>query len=43
MLICVDDVIVTSSHGDVVFALLEDLKKDFEFKDLRDLLYFLGI
>jgi histone deacetylase 1/2 len=43
MLIYVDDIIVTASSEEAVVALLQDLKKEFALKDLRDLNYFLGI
>jgi hypothetical protein len=34
---------VTSSSGYAIFALLQDLNKNFAIKDLRDLHFFLGI
>jgi histone deacetylase 1/2 len=43
MLICVDDITVTSSSTDAVSALLKDLRTDFALKDLGELNYFLGI
>jgi hypothetical protein len=43
VLVYVDDIIVASSHPDDVQALLRDLEKEFDLKDLGDLHYFLGI
>jgi hypothetical protein len=43
LLVYVDDIIVASSSGTAVDALLRDLKDDFAVKDLGDLHYFLGI
>jgi hypothetical protein len=43
MLIYVDDIIVVSSSNDVVTVLLQDLQKEFAFKDLGSLHYFLDI
>jgi hypothetical protein len=43
LLVYVDDIIVASSSGAAVDALLRDLKDDFALKDLGDLHYFLGI
>jgi hypothetical protein len=43
LLLCVDDIVATSSSQDVVTTLLQDLKSDFALKDLGELHYFLGI
>jgi hypothetical protein len=43
LLLCVDDIVVTSSSHDVVTTLLQDLKSDFALKDLGELHSFLGI
>jgi histone deacetylase 1/2 len=43
MLIYVDDIVVVSSSGRVVDALLHDLSLLFALKDLGELHYFLGI
>jgi hypothetical protein len=43
MPVYVDDIIVVSSHNDVVQRLLQDLKQDIALKDLGNLTYFLGI
>ena len=43
LLVYVDDIIVASSSQEAVTKLLEDLKQEFDLKDLGDLHYFLGI
>lgn len=43
VLICVDDIIVTSSSNNVITTLLQDLNTEFALKDLGDLHFFLGI
>jgi hypothetical protein len=43
VLVCVDDIIVTSSSQEATNALLKNLERDFALKDLGDLHYFLGI
>jgi hypothetical protein len=43
LLVCVDDIIVTSSCLAAVDVLLKDLSSDIALKDLGDLHYFLGI
>jgi hypothetical protein len=43
ILIYVVDIIVASSTQEGVTTLLQDLKKDFQLKDLGDLHFFLGI
>jgi histone deacetylase 1/2 len=43
MIVCVDDIIVSSSSREAVNALLQYLQKDFAIKDLGELHYFLGI
>jgi histone deacetylase 1/2 len=43
VLIYVDDILVTSSSDHAIYALLQDLNKNFVIKDLGDLYYFLGI
>jgi hypothetical protein len=43
VLVYVDDIIVTSLPSKAMTTLLQDLERDFAFKDLGDLHYFLGI
>ena len=43
ILVYIDDIIVTTSLSRAVEALLQDLRKDFALKDLRELHYFLGV
>jgi histone deacetylase 1/2 len=43
MLICVDDIIVTSSSDEAILALLHDFGTTFTLKDLGDLNFFLSI
>jgi hypothetical protein len=43
VLVYVDDIIVTSLPSKATTTLLQDLERDFAFKDLGDLHYFLGI
>jgi histone deacetylase 1/2 len=43
VLVYVDDIIVVSSSSEATTGLLNELKKDFAFKDLGELHYFLGM
>jgi histone deacetylase 1/2 len=43
MVVYVDDIIVASSSGEAVDALIRDLEKDFAIKDLGELHFYLGI
>ena len=43
VLIYVDDIIITGTHGDVIFMLIQKLKGEFAMKDLGPLHYFLGV
>jgi histone deacetylase 1/2 len=43
VLVYVDDIIVASSSQEAMNALLKDLEREFDLKDLGDLHYFLGI
>jgi hypothetical protein len=43
VMVYVDDIIVASSSQEAMNALLKDLEREFDLKDLGDLHYFLGI
>jgi hypothetical protein len=43
LLVYVDDILVTSSHVDLIQSLLHQLKVNFALKDLGQLSFFLGI
>jgi transposase InsO family protein len=43
ILIYVDDILITGTHGSIISSLLDKLRTEFALKDLGELNYFLGI